>query len=100
MLEISGNLRFENGSETIDLKTNESNTLVLRFSSWEVFQRFIKAPKMLNLSLFDLRSKLKHLNTPLLIEIGESDSFILKNGTPKSISVSTVTKLARYSLFG
>ncbi len=97
MLHISGDLEITQGTETIKFKTNGENQLVLGFSSWKVFGFFMRLPKTANSDFFSLRKKLKYISTPIKVEIGDGDSFLLVKGKPQSISISTLFKVIRHT---
>jgi hypothetical protein len=97
MLHISGDLEITQGTETIKFKTNGENQLVLGFSSWKVFGFCMRLPKKANSDFFSLRKKLKYISTPIKVEIGEGDSFLLVKGKPQSISISTLFKVIRHT---
>jgi hypothetical protein len=99
MLNITGDLVISQGTETLKIKTNESNQLVLTFSSWILFGTLTRLPKMVNNDIFELRKKLKHLNTPVKIEVGTGHSFILIKGRPSSLSLFTIFRIIRHVLF-
>jgi hypothetical protein len=98
MLYISGDLEISQGTETVRFKTNGENQLVLGFSSWKVFGSFARLPKTANINFFKLRNKLKYIGTPIKVEIGEADSFLLVNGKPQAISISTFFKIIRHTI--
>jgi len=99
MLNITGDLVITRGTETLKIKTNESNQLVLIFSSWVLFGEITRLPKMANTDIFELRKKLKYLSTPVKIEVGSDHSFLLIKGRPSSVSISTVFRIIRHVLF-
>ena len=96
MLHITGDLVISHGTETVKIKTNNENLLVLSFSSWKVFGAFMRLPKTAKTSFFELRQKLKHLSNPVRIEVGSNHSFLLVKGKPRSISISTIFKVIIY----
>ena len=96
MLHITGDLVISQGTETVKIKTNDENLLVLSFSSWKVFGEFMRLPKTANTNFLKLRQKLKHVSTPVRIEVGSDHSFLLVKGKPKSISISTIFKVIRH----
>jgi hypothetical protein len=98
MLNITGDLVISRGTETVKIKTNESDQLVLTFSNWVLFGEIARLPKMANTDIFELRKKLKQLNTPVKIEVGSDHSFLLIKGKPSSISVSTIFRIFRHVL--
>ena len=87
------------GTETLEIKTDESNQLVLIFSSWVLFGELVRLPKMANTNIFELRKKLKYLSTHVRIEVGSDHSFLLIKGRPSAISISTIFRIIRHVLF-
>jgi len=97
MVHITGDLEISQGAETVKIKTNGEKQLVLYFSSWKVFGFFMNLPKKANSDFFSLRKKLKYVSTPIKVEIGKGDSFLLVKGKPQSISISTLFKVIRHT---
>ena len=99
MLHVTGDMIISRGNDTLKIKTNDDNQLVLTFSSWTLFGEFMRLRKMANTDISNLRKKLKHLTTPMKIEIGSDHSFLMVKGKPSSMSISTIFRIIRHFLF-
>ena len=99
MLSIQADLSVNKGKESILVKTSESGSLVFIFSSWQIFREALQIRKSKGLSFPEIRSKLKHLSTPLQIKVGNKNAFKLEQGKVKSLSFIAFFKLLQFTIF-
>ena len=99
MLAVDANLTIQKENESIKIKTVDSGTLVLNFSNWQIFEEVIQIPKTNGLSIPEIRSKLKHLSTPLHIQVGSTNALSLEGGKVRFLSLIAFFKLLQITLF-
>lgn len=99
MLAVQADLTIQKENESIRFKTSDSGTLVLSFSNWKIFEEVFQIPKSKGLSFQEIRSKLKHLSTPLQIQVADKNAFKLERGKVSSLSFVAFFKLLRFTLF-
>jgi len=99
MLAVDANLTIQKEKENIKIKTSDSGALVLSFSNWQIFEEVFQIPKTQGLSITQLRSKLKHLSTPLQIQVEGNNAFRLEQGKVRSLSFIAFFKLLQINLF-
>jgi len=98
MLAVQADLTIQKENECIRFKTSDTGVLVLNFSTWQIFEEVFQIPKSKGLSLPELRSKLKHLSTPLQIQVGNKNAFKLERGKVRSLSFIAFFKLLQFTL--
>ena len=99
MLAVKAELTIQKENESIKIKTSDSGTLVLNFSNWQIFEEVFQIPKTNGLSIPEIRSKLKHLSTPLQIQVGSKNALRLEGGRVRFLSFIAFFKLLQITLF-